>query len=131
MKRSSGSEKQRFILEELEAGGNRIRKVPGIAELGVVLRAGLVMANSREVPQDLAGGDGSIFRGKGRTILLDRRIQIKLAVLPEQHGCGGSNGFGDRGQTVESMRSGRDKVFQVRHAETCRPVEFAIFNHSD
>ena len=122
---------ERVVLEEIQPSLDGIVEVAGIAGLGIVLRTGLVMADSCQMRQRLTSGDGRVFLGKRRAKLLHGRIKIEFAALPKLQGRGGGNGLGDRGQPVESVRGGGGEVLQISHAESARPFELFVLDHRD
>ena len=86
MKLLSRFREQRVILEEVESGLNRIVEVLRVADLGIVLRTGFVVANACQVSHGLAGADRPGLLRKCRTVLLHRRVEIELSPLPQLHG---------------------------------------------
>src|SRR6266404_8356228 len=78
----------------------------------------VVMANPSEVSEQLARGDGPLFLGKCRTILLYGRVEVQFSPLRELQDGDRGNRFGNRSQTEEGRRRGRGIVFQVRHAKS-------------
>ena len=74
-----GRRYERIVLEKIEARLDRIVEVFGVADFGIVMRTGLVVANAGQVSHDHAGGDGRRLLRKRRAIFLDGRVEIELA----------------------------------------------------
>lgn len=99
-----------------------------VADFGIILRAGLVMANPAEMSEHLPSGDGPGLLRKRRTVFLHRRVEIELAALPESEGRGSGERLGDRTQTVERVFTGRDVVFKIGESESLSPLVFAVLD---
>src|ERR1700722_14168793 len=88
------------------------------------------MTNAGQMAKKLAGGNRNIFLRKIRAVFLYWSIKVELALLPQEHRCGGRYRLGYRCQPVKCMRSSWDKVFQIRATESSRPVLCPILDHS-
>src|ERR1700677_303513 len=90
VKLCSGLGNEPVVLEKIDPVLDRVTKMPGIANLGIILRIAFVMADSAEMAKKFTGRNGCFFLRKRRTVFLQGRVKIELALLPEQEGrrCG-------------------------------------------
>ena len=62
----------------------------------------VVMPDTSEVTEQLARGDGPLFFGKNRAILLHLDIEIQLAALGKLQDRGSGDGLGNRTEAEQS-----------------------------
>jgi hypothetical protein len=103
----------------------------GIADFGIVLRTGFVVANAGEMSHDQTGGDRRRFLRECRAIFLNGSVEVELALLPKLHGSGRGKGLGNRSQAKESVLAGGDVVFEVCKTIAGGPFELSVFHDRD
>jgi hypothetical protein len=72
-----------------------------------------------------------LFRRKGRAVLLYRIIQIQLPGLDQCHGCDRGDGLGDRAGANQGFGARRDRILEIRAAESLGIGESARRHHGD
>jgi hypothetical protein len=85
-----------------------------------------VMADPAQVAQKVSDSDGPSLSRKIRDIFLHFIIQFEFPILHEPENPDRCYGLGNRGQSITSIRIGRDFMFQVSVAETFFPEEIIL-----
>jgi hypothetical protein len=111
----AGLEQQGILGEDLEARGGA-----GVVARVVVV-GGAIVANAGLVAEQLADGDGPLFLGVFRQVLLNRSVEPQLAHFDQTQDGHGGERLGNRGQAEERAGRRGHIVFNVGLAPGAGP----------